>query len=321
MAVTHDFLIEQGSDFYITFIYQDAAGNRVDISDGKVALRFRGNDSETIYEFLRGDVYNNYITSGDVGEINIFFPASETQGFTFDTAVYDLDFQPNVTSGKQLNTRIATGNISLIKKNFNEFLDSSTGETTPGDDSSNIINPIGGEGNQCDSALSCIELDLYSIVYDGDPIVINDNQNNSGIIASVQDVREIDSIEVVVNNLKHPSPQDLTLILAPPSGDMILLSSHNKISNYSPEVDTNGFSFIFSTRGNSNVFLNNVQDKGFCRIDDKTDIIKFGSNNLLSSFSHLRGHAVTGDYVLYINDDDYLDSGSIDSWNLIITYV
>lgn len=319
MAVTHNFSIEQGSDFYITFIYQNAAGNSIDISAGNIAFRFRGNEG-TEYTYLRSDIANNYIQSGAVGEINIFFPASLTQSFVFDSAVYDLDFQPTVTSGEQLNTRIATGTINLVKKNFNEFI-SEDGDGAGGGSNSNVINPIGGDGDQCSTALACIELDLYSVVYEGDAITIQDLQNNSGIIESVTDTRAIDSLDVVINNLKHPNPQDLTFILYPPSGDMILLSSHAKISNYDPDIYTNGFSFIFSTRGPASTYLNTVQDKGFCRIQDKTDIAKFESNNLLSSFSHMRGASVTGDFALYINDDDYLGEGTIDSWNLVITYL
>ena len=41
MAVTHNFTIEQGSDFAIQFIFQDVNGNNVDLTQGIVKVSSR----------------------------------------------------------------------------------------------------------------------------------------------------------------------------------------------------------------------------------------------------------------------------------------
>lgn len=321
MAVTHNFFIDQGSDFAITFIYQDPDGNRIDISEGTVAFRFRGNDSNVIYEYIWGGL-DGYVTSGGIGAININLPAAFTQTLDFSTAVYDLDFQPDKErpSDPTSNIRIATGVITLIRKNFNTFV----GEQQPpdtGDDGGGIVLPPStGDEDLCSSALSCVQLDIYSVVYSGSGINIFDNQDNSGTISNVDDTRIIDKVEVVINNLRHESPQDLTFLLQPPSGNTVLLSSSDKITKYNPETNPNGFSFIYSNRARPDIFLNNVAHNGLCNIRDKTDIVQYSGHTLESSFDHLVGHAVTGDFTLYVNDNDVFGSGSLASWDLIITY-
>ena len=85
MSVTHNFTIEQGSDFKISFFYQDVNGAPIDISEGKVGFRFQAIDpsSQPIIEFLRGQP-NGYVKSGGVGEIIIELPACYTQDLAFD---------------------------------------------------------------------------------------------------------------------------------------------------------------------------------------------------------------------------------------------
>ena len=321
MAVTHNFFIDQGSDFSISFIYQDPEGNRIDISEGTVVFRFKGNNSDTIYEYIWGGI-DGYVTSGGIGEININLPAAFTQTLNFSTAVYDLDFQSDKTnpSDPTSNIRIATGTITLILKNFNTFVGQQAPPETD-DPGAGITIPVStGDEDLCSSAVSCVELDIYSVVYDGDSISILDNQNNSGTIYDVDDTRIIDKIEVVINNLNHDNPQDLTFIFQPPSGNIVLLSSGDKITNYNPLINTNGFSYIYSNRARPDIFLNNVTNNGLCNIRDKTDIVKYSDQVLEASFDHLIGNSVTGDFTLYINDNDPSGSGSISSWNLIITY-
>ena len=83
------------------------------------------------------------------------------------------------------------------------------------------------------------------------------------------------------------------------------------------------FNFVFTNSAPSNMFLNNVPYNGACNIDDKTDIVKYSTDNLVANFDHLlfvENHEITGIYTLYVNDTDLLGSGTIDSWNLIITY-
>lgn len=322
MSVTHNFNIEQGSDFTITFVYQDAIGNPIDLSNGKVGFRFRGNNTSIITEYVRGQP-NGYVSAGNIGEIVISFPAAVTRNFTFNTAVYDLDFEP-VLSGPQQNTRIATGTITLVRKNFNTFLEQAALPSTPDTGGGAIPLDDGAvDSDRCSSAVACLDLDIYSRVYNGRSIIINDNTDNYSSISGVVSRQTMQKIEVAINGLKHDSPQDLTFLLKPPSGDTILLSSNNKISEYDPDTQPNGFNFVFTNSASPNIFLNNVPYNGACNIDDKTDIVKYSTDNLVANFDHLlfvENHEITGIYTLYVNDTDLLGSGTIDSWNLIITY-
>jgi subtilisin-like proprotein convertase family protein len=146
--------------------------------------------------------------------------------------------------------------------------------------------------------------------------IINDNQNNSGSI-TINNSQTIENIELAINGLRHNSPQDLTFILSPPSGSGILLSSHNKINNYS---SNNGFSFMFSNRAPSGAYLHNISNGGMCNIFNKTNIVEFNNQNLLHNFNHLLNSNITGIWTLYANDNDVGVSGTIDSWKLILTY-
>ena len=107
----------------------------------------------------------------------------------------------------------------------------------------------------------------------------------------------------------------MTLILQPPSGNKILLSSHNKITNY-----VSPFSFMFSNKASSGIYMNNVTNGGLCSIFDKTSSTKYNNEVLLSSITGLVNSSVTGTWTLHAVDNDPLGSGSIDSWKLIVTY-
>tara|TARA_B100000085_G_C18555023_1_gene517362 strand:- start:985 stop:1971 length:987 start_codon:yes stop_codon:yes gene_type:complete len=324
MSVTHNFTIEQGSDFKITFIYQDVNGSPIDISEGKIGFRYRGNTQTSVTELVRGEP-DGFVRSGGFGEIIIQFPASTTRLFDFDNAIYDLDFESTTAAGVPSNIRIATGTFSILKKNFNSLLQQAGASDSSTSTPSNTIsaNDVSLDGDRCTSAVACLDLDIYSRVYNGNSIVIEDNSDVSGTISGVTSRQTMQKIEVAVNGLKHDSPQDLTFILEPPSGDMILLSSSNKISKYDPSTHTEGFSWVFSNTAPANTFLNNVEHNAACNIDDKTDIVKYGSNTLRSNFDQLlfvENHEITGSFNLYANDNDRIGSGTINNWNLVITY-
>jgi subtilisin-like proprotein convertase family protein len=137
----------------------------------------------------------------------------------------------------------------------------------------------------------------------------------SGSVTS-SDIREIENVELSINRLNHTSVQDLQFLLAPPSGDKILLSANDKITNYS-----GNFSFMFSNKATPDTYLYNVANGYYCNILDKTDLVNYHNENLLYSFDHLIGTSgLVGDWNLIIRDTDPMGSGYIDSWKLILTY-
>ena len=160
-----------------------------------------------------------------------------------------------------------------------------------------------------------MELDIYSVVYTGSRLTIQDNAINSGVV-SINDNRRIENVEVAINGLSHSSPTDLTFLLSPPSGDTILLSANSKINNYQP-----GFSFMFSNKAIGDKYLHNISTGGLCNIVDKTDVVKFDNKTLSPVFDDLFNYSNTGNWTLYVNDNDIGVSGSIESWKLIVTYI
>ena len=124
-AATHNFFIEQGSNFVILFEYFDAAGNLQDLTNYCIRLRLKSSD-ETFKQ-----IYTSNMTASEFsltkpanrpGTIEWFLSYSETQKFNFDTAIYDLDISiPNSET-----IRLATGTIQLIKTNFPECVTDTT---------------------------------------------------------------------------------------------------------------------------------------------------------------------------------------------------
>lgn len=304
-ATAHSFVIEQGSDFKITFQYIDESGNNIDLTNWCVVLQWKTNQEE-LYVFSNKSNSNDYsLTADSTGKIILQIPARTTLLYDFDNAVYDLDLQETTeqyfNSGLQ-TYRLVTGNIGIIKRNIPVNLQACS-ETfqNPNDleDSCNII---------------CSQSDIYSVTYDGSAINIIDNGVVSGVI-NVNDNRTIENVEVIISNLNHASPQDLTLLLAPPSGNKILLSANNKIKNY-----RSNFTFGFSNKALPNLYLNEVNNGGICNIQNKTGIVKYNNENLTASIDHLIGYSINGNWSLIVRDSDIGASGSIGSWKLIITY-
>lgn len=324
MAVTHNFSIEQGSDFNIVFNFLDIDGNPIDLTRGVVSLRYQPQGTTDIYTFLSTDppppgYPNRYVTANNAGVIDIQFPADFTQDLDFDQAVYELDFQETKTDQTVAsNTLISRGNILLIRKQFNTFVLAAPPSPGGDDQADNIISGSSTDGDQCIS--SCLTLDLYSVVYQASGITVFDNQENYSDTSYIDDTRAIEKIEVAINGFRHDSPQDLTFMLTPPTGDPVLLSSNSKISNYDSSDPNNKFSFVFSDRADPGQFIQDVPNRGICNIQDKTHITKYSTETLRASFDHLYGIENTGVYTLNINDNDVIGSGSIDSWELIITY-
>lgn len=338
-AATYNFQIEQGSEHSITFIYQDANGNPIDLSAKCVVLRWLDSNgalatfsSATTASLENASGYS--LTGNNLGEIVFEIAAAKTQEYTFATATYDLDIVETVGTLIR-NTRILTGTIGLITRNFSLVTNCAQINSDPGvplpDDGAVITStpsastsitstpatptpsPVDGSNDLC-LPEDCLNIDVFSRVYTGSGITINDYQNNSGYI-TVSNTGTIENVELAVNGLRHTSPQDLTFILIPPSGSGILLSANSKIANYS-----SGFSFMFSNRASSGNYLYNTTNGGLINILNKTNLYDFGGTNLTYSFNHLINSTTTGVWTFYTNDNDPGVSGSIDSWKLILTY-
>lgn len=330
-AAIYNFNIEQGSDFIISFQYNDENNIPINLSNKCVVLRWTQNDgggkrfSTTVPASLDNEQSGYSLAANSQGTITLQISAQKTKAYTFTSATYDLDIIETDGTLKK-NTRLSTGNIGVIPRNFdvitdcaNLGLDPDIPTPTPVVTATTGITPTPTitDSPNIDLCMpeDCLDLDIYSVVYTGSGLTIADNSNNSGVISTI-DNRLIENVEVAINGLTHSSPQDLTFLLAPPSGDTILLSSNTKITNY-----RSNFSFMFSNKAIGNQYLDTVSHGGLCNIYDKTSITKFNGETLASSFSDLFNYSNTGNWTLYANDNDIGASGSISSWKLIVTYI
>lgn len=329
-AAIFNFDIEQGSDFTIIFQHNDENGIPVDLSGKCIVMRWTQNDgggkvfSSSVPASLDNEDSGYSLVSTSSGTITLKISAQKTKLYTFSTAVYDLDIIENTGTLKK-NTRLSTGTINVIPRNFSVITDCAVLSLNPDipPPTPVITSPTGTTPvptttpTAVDLCLpdDCLDLDIYSVVYSGSGIIIEDNTINIDTI-NTNDNRLIENIEVAINGLRHSSPQDLTFLLSPPSGDTILLSANSKISNYQP-----GFSFMFSNKAIGDKYLHNVSHGGLCNILDKTDIVKFNNEVLVGDFNNLFNYSNAGEWSLYVNDNDIGVSGSIDSWKLIITYI
>ena len=357
-AAEYNFFIEQGSDHSMIFQYLDAENNIIPLSADNDCVVFKCQPTpveNTTYGAITvvssADAVNRskfFINFNDSGEIVFFIPATITEKYSWDTAIYDLFLIQDKT---QLNTsklRLATGTISLVKSNFpdvscdvsvsttGDTIDGSTPTTTDGGstttdgstDSTTTGNQTTGSTTGFDvltedlCSTLCNNLDLYSEIYqytnidNGSSLIINDNTLSAGSI-EINKSGIIENLEVVISGLKHSSPQDLSLILTPPSGSGILLSHHQKISNYNAN---NGSSFIFSRKANPEIYTyNNINNNLYVNIYDKRNSHPSG-DYLKATFSHLYGYPASGLWTLNIIDDDPGGSGLLTAWGLIVHY-
>jgi subtilisin-like proprotein convertase family protein len=321
-AVNYNFIIEQGSDFEINFQYNDENGTGVDLSDINTTccvLQMIPNSGvsasvTTSFSTKIQDPNHSFIAS-DKGLITLKLDNSLTKLYSFDNAVYDLD----VIQGTKV-IRLVSGSVTIVKRQtpfpscqVQQQGGGTGGDNTGGGTPTPTVTPLPDVEDLC-LKTDCLDLDIYSKVYEGSSLQIPDLSTITGSVTAT-DTRQIENVELVINNLNHNYPQDLQLLLAPPSGNKILLAGNHKISN-----NSNNFSFMFSNKALPTSYLHNVSNGNLCNIYDKTSSIKYSNETLAYGFDHLFGHSLTGIWNLIVKDTDPTISGSIAGWKLVLTY-
>jgi subtilisin-like proprotein convertase family protein len=178
----------------------------------------------------------------------------------------------------------------------------------------------------------CRGLDIFAQIYTGNQITISDASILGGVntpsassgLINVANTGVAKNIELYIDNLVHDNPSDLTMILTPPSGSGVLLSSRNKINNYNKQT---GLKFAFSNKALPETYLNNKSNNNdlFVNILQNTGVSLPSpyNNSYQYSFNHLfdaPAGALSGNWGLHFIDHDSGGSGYINSWNLVITY-
>jgi len=109
-AGSHNFKIEQGATFNNTITYEDASGNKINLSGATITLKAKDNRSDT--NFVINLSVGNGITLSNPsqGEFSISIPAATTASYDWNRAFYDLDI---TLSG--VVTRLLQGQIQIVK--------------------------------------------------------------------------------------------------------------------------------------------------------------------------------------------------------------
>ena len=198
-AAIHNFSIEQGSDFQITFQYLNTDLSPVELvaQDACVSLMYKTNTSSS--QILTNKITPQgtsaspwwALTTDNSGNIVLGLSYEYTRTLDWDSAAYDL--YVSIGSTKY---RLVTGSISLIKNNFQECITSTEGvcadcdtaqsqDTTPTPGASPVpagssvpgTTPtptptpasIGSEVDLC--SFVCNDLDMYSELYPSSGII------------------------------------------------------------------------------------------------------------------------------------------------------
>ena len=319
-AAIHNFSIEQGSDFQITFQYLNTDLSPVNLSAACVTLMYKTNTPTPSSQILTNQMTPQgtsadpwwALTTDNFGNIVLDLNYKYTKMLDWDSAAYDLYVSMDSTK-----YRLATGLMTLIKNNFQECITSESGvcaecegatatsntpnTTTPVPGSSPVpagsavpgTTPtptpasIGSETDLC--SFVCNDLDMYSQLYPSSgiikissvPIVEGGSYSVSHSTINVATTGAVENIDVLINKLKYPHPQDLAFVLTCPMGHPILLSSHNKIINNNT---TTGFSFAISNKAAAGSYINNSSAAGnYVNIIDKTNTYRSGKNIISST--------------------------------------
>ena len=120
-AGKYNFIVEQGSQHEVTFVYKDSSDTAINL-DGKrvrMAVKDHITDTEFVYRATSDSTadtgYANHFdiptqTGSDIGKFVLTIPSSITDDFTFNQGVYDLEL---VTTATNVVERIIEGKFKV----------------------------------------------------------------------------------------------------------------------------------------------------------------------------------------------------------------
>jgi len=119
-AGKYNFIVEQGSQHEVTFVYKDSTGTAIDLTGSRVRMAVKDHitDTEFVYRATSDSTADtDYVdhfdiltqTGTDVGKFTLTIPSSVTDLFTFNQGVYDLEL---VTSASVVS-RIIEGKFKV----------------------------------------------------------------------------------------------------------------------------------------------------------------------------------------------------------------
>jgi len=120
-ASRYDFSIEQGSSFRMSLVYKDDLGNPINLTNYCARLTWTTSKG-VVQTFTTLNIdYSTYKFTIEpvIGKITLLIPSSVTNGFTFETAKYDLELQSGdnlYVGGGRYTTRLIYGTITILQR-------------------------------------------------------------------------------------------------------------------------------------------------------------------------------------------------------------
>ena len=107
-AATNNFVIDQGSDWYATFVYKDSGGTAINLTGYTAALQIRDTYADSTTDLSLTSTSGITIT-GATGTLAVRATAAQTAVIAAGQYVYDLE----ITSSGGIVTRLVQGKISV----------------------------------------------------------------------------------------------------------------------------------------------------------------------------------------------------------------
>lgn len=120
-ASKYDFTIEQGSSFRLSLIYKDNNGDPIDLTNWCARLIWTTNSNVNQTFITTNNDYSVYkfTIEAQLGKLTLLIPPDTTNGFTFNTAKYDLELQSDEDfyngGGKDI-IRLLCGTATINKR-------------------------------------------------------------------------------------------------------------------------------------------------------------------------------------------------------------
>lgn len=107
-AATHNFIVDQGADWYATFVYKDSGGTAINLTGYTAALQIRDTYADSTTDLALTSTSGITIT-GATGTLAVRATATQTAAIAAGNYVYDLE----ITSSGAIVTRLVQGKITV----------------------------------------------------------------------------------------------------------------------------------------------------------------------------------------------------------------
>jgi len=120
-ASQYDFTIEQGSSFRLSIVYKDSNGNPIDLTNwcARLVWTTNANINQTFISTNIDYSIYKFTIEALLGKLTLLIPPSTTNGFTFNTAKYDLELQSDedfYNGGGKDKIRLLNGTVTINKR-------------------------------------------------------------------------------------------------------------------------------------------------------------------------------------------------------------